>query len=318
MIELVDIRKRYGPRGRKGVDALAGISLRVAPNETLAVVGPNGAGKSTLLGLVLGYLRPTAGRISVGGRTPRDWVRREGAAYLPERFSLPPDWRVASALRAFARLERLPLARSSADDVLDRFGLAPYASRPVGTLARGLLQRLGLAQALIARRQLVVFDEPTQGLDPRGRLLLRETLSGLRDRGVTVLLASHDLTEVERVADRAILLDGGRVRETYAIRPGRGSEVYAIRLASPAPELPLLFPDATRAGGDVKWLVRVTGPADLTARLAALIDSGAVVVEVAPAPATLEERVREALGDTGLNDREPDATASPGTTGGEA
>jgi ABC-2 type transport system ATP-binding protein len=168
MIEIEALGKTYGARGH-AVIALQDISLSLGPG-VWGVVGPNGAGKSTLLALILGFLRPSTGRVAVAGSSPRRYLRRHGAAYLPERFRVPPEWPVAATLRALARLDpapgRDPDAR--ADRALDRLGLRDHADKRVGALSRGLNQRLGLAQALLPERDLVVLDEPTEGLDPSG------------------------------------------------------------------------------------------------------------------------------------------------------
>jgi ABC-type multidrug transport system ATPase subunit len=263
-------------------------------------VGPNGAGKSTLLALLLGFLHPTAGTITIAGQDPRGYVRRQGAAYLPERFRLPPEWSVLAALRALAGLEGLPAgaARGRVDALLDRFELGPHAGKSLGTLSRGLLQRVGLAQALLAERALVVLDEPTEGLDPLWRIRFRALVEELKRAGRTILMASHDLGEVERLADRALLLDAGRVREIMEVGPRGDATTYRLELASEMPSLGDVFPGAVAADpGRPVYLVTAADPAELSRRLAALIDTGGIVAAVAPAGQALEERVRRALGE---------------------
>lgn len=292
MIELRDLGKAYGTR-RSPVHALQAVSLAVGPG-VWAVVGPNGAGKSTLLGLVLGFLRPTSGTVRIAGSPPRRYLRRHGAAYLPERFRLPPEWPVRAALRALARLEGGPGdATARADRALERLGLEAQADRRVGALSRGLNQRLGLAQAILAERDLVVLDEPTEGLDPLWRVRFRDLVAEMRAAGRTVLLASHELAEVERVADRAILLDEGRVREVLDVQGPEGPHTrYRLDVDAPADVLAVAFPDVDAAAGPL--LVSVADPAELSHRLAALIDAGGIVRAVVP-EAGLEERVRRTL-----------------------
>ncbi len=305
MIELAEVTKRYGGAARGGNDALRALSLRIARGEAVGIVGPNGAGKSTLLGLVLGFLRPTAGRLTIDTKAPRDWVRRNGAAWLPERFALPPEWRVRAALAAFARLEGLSGddAARAAGAALARFGLEAHGERRAGTLSRGLLQRTGLAQATLVPRTLVVLDEPTEGLDPHGRFLLRESVAAMRATGATVLIASHDLGELERIVDRALLLESGRVRESLALagRPPGTLLNYELGLAAEASAVHELFPGARRldgpapAGAPVRYHVEVRDAADLSARLAALLAAGGVVQALLPVSPSLEQRVRQAL-----------------------
>jgi ABC-2 type transport system ATP-binding protein len=310
MIEALEVGKQFG-RGRPGrrVDALQAVSLHVARGEIVAIVGPNGAGKSTLLGLVLGFLRATAGIITVAAAAPRSYVRRHGAAFLPERFTLPAEWPVLQTLLSLARLEGATRADAAARArvALVRFGLEDYAARPIGTLSRGLLQRVGLAQATLAPHALVVLDEPTEGLDPRGRLLFRELLLELRARAATVLLSSHDLAELERIADRAIVLAGGRVRETLELGRAPAATMWSLRLAAPHPALAEAFPHAEALEGIAHWRIRAADEAELNARLAALLAAGALVIELTPAAPSLEERVREVLA-------APDVDAATGET----
>ncbi len=313
------------------------------------VVGPNGAGKTTLFGLLLGFLRPTEGTVRIDGLEPRRYLRREGAAYLPERFRLPPEWMVGAALRALADLEglRRPQARARVAALLERFDLAGHATRPIGALSRGLCQRLGLAQALIAERPLVVLDEPTEGLDPLWRVRFRDLVDELRAAGRTVLIASHDLAEVERLARRVVLLEGGRVKEIFEVaRLAGGPLAYRLELAAPSSAVAAAFPGAVEAppgdgGADARgyaaaavpggaeapagdagteapgggatayhagaepagdgataYHVEVADAAELSTRLAALLDAGAIVASVTPAAEPLETRVRRALGRT--------------------
>ena len=299
MIRLEQAGRTFRMRGAAPVEALRDVSLTVEPGSVFAVVGPNGAGKTTLFALVLGFLRPTSGRVLVGGIDPRRWARTRGAAWLPERFGLPAGWRVRDSLRAFARLEGLEpvAARAAADDALVRLNLGPHADKTAETLSRGLLQRLGLAQALLARRELVVLDEPTQGLDPLWRIRLREIAAELRADGRTVLLASHELDEVERLADRAAVLRDGALEDVIELRGATGDGIgYLIELERDAAvALAAAFPGAERqprADGGVALRVRVADAADLTRRLAVLIEGGARIAGVRPADAGLEARVR--------------------------
>ncbi len=301
MIQIQELTKTYGSRAR-AVTALRDVSLELGPG-VWGVVGPNGAGKTTLLGLVLGFLRPSSGAITLDGRAPRRYLRRHGAAYLPERFGLPDSWPVRSALLALARLEGHTGtdARDRADAVLDRLGLDDYAHRPVGTLSRGLTQRVGLAQALLADHALVVLDEPTEGLDPLWRVRFRELVDELRGQQRTVLLASHELAEVERLADRVIVLDGGRVTEIMDARqPAGGPLRYRLTVDAPRATIALVFPGADAdadPGPDSgrSFVVEVADAGELTHRLAALLAEGAVVHAVVPLTDTLEDRVRHRL-----------------------
>lgn len=292
MIELEGVGRVYG-RGRRQVAALRDVSLRVEAGTVVAVVGPNGAGKSTLFALALGFVGPTAGRVTIEGADPRVWIRERGVGYLPERFGLPADWPVGRALRALAALEARD-AGAAANAALARWGLEEVSGREVGSLSRGTLQRVGLAQATLAEHALVVLDEPSEGLDPLWRIRLRDELKRLRAAGATVLLASHDLEEVERVADRVVLLDRGQVVETVEQAQGADMGEWRLRLGA-AFDVGSAFPDAVAEADGREYRVRAEGGPDLSARLAALLAQGAVIESVTPETAGLEARVRRAL-----------------------
>ena len=318
MIALERAGRRFDAPRAEPVEALRDVTLHVPAGTVFGVVGPNGAGKTTLFALVLGFLRATSGTVRVGGMEPRRWARAHGTAWLPERFSLPSGWRVRDSLRALGRLERLASAEAkrAADAAIERLDLGAHADRPVDALSRGLLQRLGLAQALLAPRDLVVLDEPTQGLDPLWRIRLRAIVAELHADGHTVLLASHELDEVERLADHAAVLRDGRLQEIVDLRAGAAGEgvVYRLELERPVDALAVAFPGAEplptagRARPANAWRVRVADPADLTRRLAALIDGGARIVGVQPGGLDLEARVR---GDTA---DDPDAADAAGAS----
>ena len=290
MIELQAVSKRYGRKGANP-DALRAVTATVPAGAVWAIVGPNGAGKSTLLSLVLGFIRPTSGEVRIQGEAPRDYLRARGAAYLPERFRVPDVWTVGAALRLFGRLDGDGAAVSNA---IERLGLEPFLERRAVELSRGTLQRLGLAQALLARRELVVLDEPTEGLDPIWRIRLRDLLRELRDDGATVILASHDLTEVERVADRALVLERGAVRTILDTKPAEDVVVYRVRLHEPCGDVRTAFPNA-EAESATTFRVSAVSAAELSERLGALIALGAIVTGVEPVREPLEQRVRDTL-----------------------
>lgn len=303
MIAFSSVSKRFTiqPRpGRRGasVEALRSISFELPAGSATGVIGPNGAGKSTLFGLLLGFLRPTSGSVEIAGLHARDYLRKHGAAYLPERFSLPGEWQVRDGLEALARLDRLgPDVKRRVDHVIEVTGLDAYTSRRIHTLSRGLLQRLGIAQSLLARRDLVVLDEPTEGLDPVWRIRLRELITELRGEGRTLLIASHDLHEVERAVDRALLLEDGQLREIIDIHTPDAQRAYRLQLTEDFPLIDQIFSDIVRLEPGV-YVVRAATPADLSLRIAALLESGAVLSAVHAAD-DLESRFRESLGRSG-------------------
>lgn len=291
MIELISVTRRYGRKGA-GVEALRDVSLTLSAGAVWAVVGPNGAGKSTLLSVLLGFIRPSEGTVAIAGEAPRDYLRENGAGYLPERFTLPAQWGAGDALRMLARLERA--SATDAERAIELMDLGPHLGKSTGELSRGLLQRVGLAQALLGRRALIVLDEPTEGLDPVWRVRLRDMVTELRSEGRTVVIASHDLSEVERIADHALVLDAGAVREILDVRAHHQNIEYRVRLAAPFDQFMEAFPRAARLDA-LQYAVNVAGPAELSQRLGGLIALGALIAAVEPVRADLEERVRTAL-----------------------
>ncbi len=201
-VELDRITKAYGRK-----EAVRDVDLVLRPGECVALAGHNGAGKSTLIKLMLGLITPTRGKISVLGRTPAAGGRAD-VGYLPESLALYPGMTGVETLAFYAKLKGQPVAHNAA--LLQRVGIADAAGYRVGTYSKGMRQRLGLAQALLGSPQLLLLDEPTAGLDPALRQSFYEILGELRERGVTVVLSSHALAEVEGRADRIVIMNGGR------------------------------------------------------------------------------------------------------------
>jgi ABC-type multidrug transport system ATPase subunit len=292
MIQLSRVEKTFritpGP-GRKAavVTAVRDITLSLETGLIVGIVGPNGAGKTTLFGLLLGFLEATSGTLTIDGLEPRSYVRRYGASYLPERFQLRREWTVRAALRALLSLDG---ATHQLDPLMDQFELNALAGAAAHTLSRGTMQRVGIAQAVAAPRRLMVLDEPTEGLDPVWRVRFRELLRELRSADRTILIASHDLAEMERIADRVLIMNSGTVTETVELRPldGQPSD-YTIVLKTPHAAMSALFADA-RVSAETNYTVTVANAEDLSVRLAALLESGATILSVNPT-AALEQRI---------------------------
>jgi ABC-2 type transport system ATP-binding protein len=206
VIDCADIVKHYGR-----TEALRGVTLSVAAGSIFGFLGPNGAGKSTLLKILVGLVRPTAGLATVlEGRPGSPAVQRQ-VGYLAEQFRFP-TWMTGYELLEF----HLRLAGDRPDPaecrrLLNLVGLEGAGDRRIGGYSKGMQQRLGLAQSLVAHPRLVFLDEPTSALDPLGRVEVRDLLLHLRSEGMTVFLNSHLLTEVERVCDSAAVVDRGQV-----------------------------------------------------------------------------------------------------------
>lgn len=206
MIRYEGFTKQFG-----ALVAVCGLDLDVRPGEALALIGPNGSGKTTTLKAALGLVRPTAGRIVVGGHD----VAREGRAaravlgYLPQRLSFPEGGTALDTMRFYSRLRGAP-ARAI-EPLLERVGLLDAAARSVDGFSGGMRQRLGIAIALLGPARALVLDEPTAALDPSGALAVRDIVRGIHREGTTVLLSSHDLAEVGAIAERVGVFVGGRL-----------------------------------------------------------------------------------------------------------
>ena len=302
MIRLRDVVKTYRPLFGAPVRALDAVSLDVAPGEVLGIAGPNGAGKSTLISLLLGFHGPSAGHVAIDGLPPRRYVERHGVGYAPEgAAAVPRRWRAREALVRYAVLAGVPAASLGAevDALLDRLGLAEHQDKRVSALSKGTLQRLVVAQALLGRPRLHIFDEPTSGLDPLWVQRFRAVVEALREPGHTVLVASHDLDELARVADRVIILDRGRLQRVVATRGAHlDATTFVVTVAAGMPALLAAFAGA-RALGDDRAEVRVRDLRDLNASLANAIAAGALVAGVAPARPALEDEYRQAVGAVG-------------------
>ena len=233
-LELVNAGKRYGARA-----ALDGVNLQLAPGAALGLLGPNGAGKTTALRLLLGFARPDAGGAALRGRDPSDPEARRSIGYLPERLVLPERASVHGFLRLQAGLAGLAgtTRDAAASAVLERVGLADRAHDRIGGLSKGLRQRLGFANALLGEPELLIFDEPTSGLDPLGVRDARGWIQSARERGCSVLVSSHTLSEVERLCDQIAILDDGRVAASGALHelvaPGETLEDAFVRAVRP-------------------------------------------------------------------------------------
>jgi ABC-2 type transport system ATP-binding protein len=198
------LAKRYGR-----IEALRGVDLEVAEGELVGLLGPNGAGKSTLTKIACGLVRPSSGSVEVGGAPAGSLEARRRLGYLAELFRFP-GWASADELLLLhQRLSGSDGSEAERSELLELVGLLEARDRRVEAMSKGMQQRLGIAQALVGSPRVLLLDEPTSALDPVGRRVVRTLLEELRRRGVSVLLNSHLLSEIELVCDRVvILLDG--------------------------------------------------------------------------------------------------------------
>jgi ABC-2 type transport system ATP-binding protein len=284
------LRKRYGRR-----PAVEDVSLEVGRAEVVGLLGPNGAGKTTVIKMLLGLVHPDAGDVMLLGRPASDPGSRASVGYLPELFRYQPWLSAAEVLALHVRLAGVAVAVPEQRECLALVGLAERAGDRVGGFSKGMQQRLGLAVALVARPELVILDEPTSALDPLGRVDVRDIVLNLKSRGVAVLLNSHLIGEVERVCDRVVILDRGRVAASGTLAELLGQRELRLQLTelSPAAEARLAATGVVVRAGD--WFTVAlpadddgTAVPDLVRDLAAL---GARVHAAEPARISLEERL---------------------------
>ncbi len=215
-IEVQDLRKTYrdGLFGKRRVEALRGVSLAIPRGEIFGLLGPNGAGKTTLIKLLLGLAKVTSGHARLLGRQVGDRRARRQVGYLPEAHRFPQHHTGNSALVYFGGLSGLSPAevRKRTPELLDKVGLGEWGSMAVRKYSKGMQQRLGLAQAMLHNPDLLMLDEPTDGVDPVGRKEMRLLLQNLKSEGKTIFINSHLLQEVELVCDRVAILSQGEVR----------------------------------------------------------------------------------------------------------
>jgi ABC-2 type transport system ATP-binding protein len=298
VIEAAGLAKTYVRSfGRAPQEALRGVDLAVPRGIAFGLLGPNGAGKTTFVKILLGVVRPTAGRVRALGGDPDDPRTRARVGYLPERLHLPNAWRPDEFLRSVARLKGLGSRRDEAARLLGRVGLGDDAHRRIGTFSKGMRQRLGLAAALLGAPDLLVLDEPTDGIDPLGRMEVRHILAAERARGATIFLNSHLLAETERVCDRVGILSAGRL-----VREGRLEDLchsgsrWHVRFAPGAPAAALQAAGFVPADGPDRYQFASPDPVALNAALDGARAAGALVVEVGPETRDLEEVFADAVG----------------------
>ena len=303
VIEIDRLRKTYRVGFfRKPVEAVRGVSFTVEEGEIVGLVGPNGSGKTTTIKVLLGLCEPTAGAARVRGIDARDPRSRESLGFLPENPYVYPYLTPREFVDLCARLSGVDAATRNArvPKVLERTGIAFAADRPVHRLSKGMLQRAGLAAALVAEPSLLVLDEPMSGLDPLGRREVRDLIFEERRAGRTVLFSSHVLSDIETLCDRVVILRKGELMVSGAIRD-------LVKRSATLTELTLhVQDDGARAKLKTKATVlrelhdelvlEVGGDETLTKVIEEALQLGARVVSAIPRKDSLEDLfVRQAV-----------------------
>ena len=297
MIETHSLRKEFG-----STVAVSDLSLQVGEGEIFGFLGPNGAGKTTSIKMLLALVAPSSGMGRVLGAPLGDRAVRARIGFLPEHFRFHETLTATELLRFHGRLYGLHglLLDARIDRLLTRVDLADAADRPLRGYSKGMLQRVGLAQALLNEPRLVFLDEPTSGLDPLGRYLVRSIIDDLRADGVTVFLNSHLLGEVEATCDRVAFVKRGRIVEER--RLAAPTEWLDVELRV-APIDAATLEGLSRFGSDITQrgpgiiAMRTAAEAAIPALVSWLVQHGVQVYAVQPRRATLEDVFLDVMGD---------------------
>lgn len=292
IIEIEGLKVAYG-RGRKAVEAVRGLDFSVYAGETVGFIGANGAGKSTTIKSILGFIFPSAGQVRVFGCPAGAVAARTRIGYLPEVALYYPFMKAKELLALYGGLHGLPrdTLRKRIPPLLEQVGLAGQGNRLLRHFSKGMQQRLGIAQALIADPEALILDELSSGLDPLGRQDLRRTLLDLKQRGRTIFFSSHELSEVESLCDRVIMIHKGRLLCNAPIHellePLNRFEV-AFRLPAQAVMPPPLAGYAPTREGE-GWRLQVSGAEAFTRALKELADHQLPLVRARSLSRSLED-----------------------------
>ena len=285
------------------IEALSDVSFEVGTGEVCAFLGPNGAGKTTSIGLLMGFLFPNAGEIRVLGLEPGDIRAKQQIGFLPENFAFYRYLTGPKLLTMHLELSGRQVSDPAAliAGLIAQVGLTGYESLKIARYSRGMVQRLGIAQALIGDPQLLIFDEPTSGLDPAGRKEVLDLVSSLKQAGKTIFLSSHILPEVEQICDRVVIIDRGRL-----LRAGRLEEMAGAggRVEIVPDSLPQEVEQQLAASGAIiergSHGIRVVADATRKREFIELLwTAGCDVVRVNPVKDSLEEVFLTAVGKGG-------------------
>jgi ABC-2 type transport system ATP-binding protein len=317
VLHVSDLRKTF-TRGllRRRVEALRGVTLAVERGEIFGLLGPNGAGKTTTLKILMGLLFATSGRAELLGAPAGDRAAKARVGYLPENPYFYDYLTARELLDMVGRLHGLPGAtrRRRAEQLVERVGLGHAADRPLRSFSKGMLQRAGLAQALMGEPELVVLDEPMSGLDPVGRKEVRDLMVELRDRGTTVFFCTHILADASALCDRVAILVRGTVRDVGSLAQLLDPRLLGVDVVWQAP--PAAVEALRRVPGQHReaaegHVLRVPDLDAADAFVRALLAAGGRLLQLTPHRQSLEALLMSELGRA---DDEPRTPSPPGAT----
>lgn len=296
-IQVENLQVRYRAKNGRWVEAVRGLTFGVRPGEVVGFLGPNGAGKSSTLKALMGFLSPSAGSCEVFGLEAGSLEAKRRIGYLPEVAMYYPFLTPVETLRLYGELQGLTGAalRKEVGLLLDLLGLSEAKTKLNRTLSKGMLQRVGIAQALLGSPELLILDEVTSGLDPVGRRELRALLKKRREAGATLFFSSHELSEVDMLCDRIILIHRGELIEERIIEELK-EELRAYRIAYRGAS-PLLAQAAAieqREDGSI-GASYATKP-ELLSAIARIHDSGGEILDVVAEEGSLEDYFVERIG----------------------
>lgn len=293
-VEIEYLRKRYG-----GFEALKGVSLSVPKGSVFGLLGPNGAGKSTLVKSLLTIIRPTECRGTLLGKKIGDRKTLGRVGYLPEHAKFPEYLTGRQVVMYSAGMGGVTgaVAKERTTRLLELVGMGEWGGKRVGTYSKGMKQRVGLAQALVNEPEVVFLDEPTDGVDPEGRIEIRKIIEGMKAEGRTVFVNSHLLAEVEQVADQVAILSSGNVIRSGPVRELTGAgKQFELRTQGPVPldlrdKLELA---GVKVAGD-KVTIPAQDPSEIQGIIDALRTSGIVIRELGESRQSLEDLFLSAI-----------------------
>jgi len=291
-IRVEALTKAYRPMG-KVRPVLKGVDLTIAPGEVVGLIGPNGAGKTTLMSCIVGFLNADTGSITIDGSSNDDLDVRRRTGFVPERMNFDRRASGGAFLRYMARLAGVPRDRVDArvEELLKRLGLTDASDKRLSQYSRGMLQRIGMAQALMLDPDFLFLDEPTSGLDPNGVFLVRDLIAEEKARGAAVLLNSHQLAEIEKVCDRVLFLKDGVISRDEALREIATITIVVTLLAGSYDLATITNATGIPPKNDVV-IANVASETDIAQLVSSIVGAGAGVIDVRRRTADLESIFR--------------------------